>query len=66
MNIQKNPQLPKMTICKIEQQACHTVFPLHLRYINQSRNALFLIQVHFEEAIDLYYIILILVERRPI
>ena len=39
----KNPQLPKMTICKIEQQACHTVFPLHLWYINQSRNALFLI-----------------------
>ena len=50
-----------MTICKIEQQACHTVFPLHLRYINQSRNALFLIQVHFGEAIDLYYMMLILV-----
>ena len=48
-----------MTICKIEQQACHTVFPLHLRYINQSRNALFLIQEHFEEAIDLYYMMLI-------
>ena len=61
MNIQKNPQLPKMTICKIEQQACHTVFPLHFEYINQPHNALFLIQVHFGEAIYLYYMMLIFV-----
>ena len=50
-----------MTICKIEQQACHTVFPLHFTYINQPRNALFLIQVHIGEAMDLDYMMLILV-----